>query len=229
MSHRFDLYAVIHKALRNYMGAVLVQVGRLDPTDEQEVRGCREALLDLVDWLESHLTIEERFVHAALVERRRAALLSTLQHDHEEHQRSFSMLRCDAETLLGTLDDPPDARRSRARHLYLAVSRFVAENFLHMAIEETEMNLLLWETFTDEELYGIYQAIMASEGKGQLERAVTWVLPAISHEERLKVLGGARAAMPAAAFEELLPQVRATIGARDFEKLARALGFTRAA
>lgn len=229
MSQRFDLYALIHKALRNYMGAVLVQLGRLDPTDELETRRCGTALLGLVDWLEGHLAIEERFVHTALAERRPTVLVEQLRRDHDEHQRSFALLRSDAESLVSTLAEPLDARRTRARHLYLALSRFVAENYLHMAVEETEMNALLWQTFSDEELLGIYQAILASEGRNDLELAVTWLLPAIAPDERVKVVAGARAAMPAAAFDDLAIKVREVLGARDFEKLARALGLTLAA
>ncbi|HEY6078918.1 MAG TPA: hemerythrin domain-containing protein [Polyangiaceae bacterium] len=229
MSQRFDLYAVIHKALRNYMGAVLMELGRLDLTDERDTRRCSAALLGLVDWLEGHLAIEERFVHSALAQRRPSSLLEELRRDHDEHQRSFALLRSDAEALVSSLAEPADARRSRARHLYLALSRFVAENYLHMAVEETEMNALLWESFSDEELLGIYQAIMASEGRSDLERAVTWLLPAIPPDERVKLIAGARLAMPASAFDDLALKVREVLGARDFEKLARALALTVAA
>jgi hypothetical protein len=229
MSSRFDLYAMIHKALRNYMGAALLQLGRLDLTDELETKCCSSALLGLVDWLESHLEIEERFVHTALAERRPTALLDQLRRDHDEHLRSFALLRSDAESLAATLADPLDARRARARHLYLALSRFVAENFLHMAVEETEMNALLWDTFSDEELFGIYQAILASERPDQLGLAVTWLLPAIAPDDRVKVVAGARAAMPSVAFDELAERVREVLGTRDFEKLARALSLPPAA
>ena len=103
MSRRFDLYAPIHKALRHCMGATLVQLGSLDLSDEQEVRRCAAALHTLVDWLESHLNVEERFVHSALAARRDSALLFTLRSNHEAHERSFALLRRDADALLTTL------------------------------------------------------------------------------------------------------------------------------
>lgn len=224
MSRRFDLYASIHKALRNYMGAALLQLGRLDLNDEREVRACSSALLELIDWLEEHLGIEERFVHEALATRRSSSVLSSLRRDHGEHERSFVLLRRDVDALVDTLGEDFEVRAARTRHLYLALSRFVAENFLHMAVEETELNPLLWEAFSDEELFGIYRAILASESPDKLGRAVSWLLPAIAPDERARVVGGARAAMPGAVFDGLLEGVRAVLAPRDFDKLMTALG-----
>jgi hypothetical protein len=224
MSARFDLYSAIHKALRHCMGAALLQLGRLDLSDEREVRDCSSALLGMVGWLEEHLTIEERFVHAALAERCRSPLLADLRRDHGEHERSFVLLRHDVAALVGTLGEDLEVRGARTRHLYLALSRFVGENFSHMAIEETELSPLLWQTFTDEELFGIYRAILASESPDQLGRSVSWLLPAIPPDERARVVGGARAALPQAGFGELLLRVRSVLAPRDYEKLVTALG-----
>jgi hypothetical protein len=229
MSRRFDLYSAIHKALRNYMGAALLQLGRLDLSDEREVRACGASLLGLIEWLENHLAIEEQFVHGALAERRSTPLLSSLRRDHGEHERSFSLLRSDVAALVGSLGDDAEARRARTRHLYLSLSRFIADNFLHMAVEETELNPLLWEAFTDEELFGIYRAILASERPEQLDLSVCWLLPAIPPDERARVVGGARAAMPAPVFDHLLQQVRSVLDARDYDKLVGALGLVTAA
>jgi hypothetical protein len=135
----------------------------------------------------------------------------------------------DAEALARSASEPSEARRARARQLYLSLSRFIADNFLHMAVEETEMNPMLWQAFTDEELLGIYQAIIASEPPAQLELSVKWLLPAIPPDERAKVVCGARAAMPIPVFEHVLGGIRAVLAPEDFVKLARALGLERAA
>lgn len=223
MSQRFDLYSAVHKALRNYMGATLLQLGRLDLSSPCEVQACAAALVGLVGWLEDHLAIEERYVHRALAERRSHALLSGLRRDHEEHERSLSLLRSDVAALASSENEAPEARRARARHLYLAFSRLVANNLLHMAVEETELNPLLWETFTDEELFGIYSAILANERPEQLNLSVSWLLPAIPPDERARIVAGAQSAMPAAVFDALLVQVKSVLMPRDYDKLVSAL------
>jgi len=229
VSERFDLYAPIHKALRNYMGAALLQLGRLDLSDASEVRRCSEALLGLVDWLEQHLHIEEHFLHTPLAERCSDALLGRLRRDHDEHERAFALLRADAMALVTSQHDPLEARRARTRHLYLALSRFVAENFLHMAVEETEGNQLLWQAFSDQELLGIYRSIIESERPEQLRLTIGWLLPAIPPEDRAKLVSGARASMSPALFDQLTQQVREVLTERDYDKLAAALGLPSAA
>jgi hypothetical protein len=195
----------------------------LDLSSEYEVQACAAALTGLANWLEDHLVIEEQFVHRALAQRRSHGVLSGLRRDHEEHERSLSLLRSDVAALVSAQSEDPDARRARARHLYLAFSRLVADNMLHMAVEETELNPLLWETFTDEELFGIYAAILASERPEQLNLSVSWLLPAIPPDERVRVVGGARHAMPEPAFDALLLQVKSVLMPRDYDKLVSAL------
>ncbi|MDF3070499.1 MAG: hypothetical protein K0R38_6100 [Polyangiaceae bacterium] len=229
MSERFDLYASIHKALRNYMGATLLSLGRLDLNDEHEVERSTGALLGLLDWLEQHLRLEEEFVHRALEVRRDDRLLSTLRRDHEQHELGFAALRADAAGLVASRGEPMATRRAGARKLYLAFSRFMADNFVHMAIEEADMNLLLWDTFSDAELLAIYRAVLQSEPAEQLEIGMIWLLPAISPDDRVAVVGGARAILPAPLFAQLSQNLRSALSARDFGKLAHALGLPDAA
>ena len=46
----------------------------------------------------------------------------------------------------------PPALSQRAHCAYRRLSRFVAENFEHMLVEETRHNAALWELYTDAEL-----------------------------------------------------------------------------
>jgi len=223
MLERFDLYAAIHKALRHYMGAVLLELGRLDLADPAEVARAGAMLRGLLDWLAEHLAIEERFIHTALAERHRDPLVATLRRDHDDHVRSFAMLRLDLEALERSSAEAPVARNARARQLYLTLTRFIADNFQHMAVEETELNPLLWQHFTDAELFGMYRAILASEAPEQLELGVTWLLPALPPAERAKTVGGVRMLLPPELFERLLGQAQRALGTREFEKLARDL------
>ncbi|MEO6270701.1 MAG: hypothetical protein ABIP08_10400 [Lautropia sp.] len=55
------------------------------------------------------------------------------------------------------------------------------------------MNQHLWRLFSDDELHGILGRIMASESPSQLARAVSWIVPALSPDERAAVVLGARA------------------------------------
>jgi hypothetical protein len=228
MQDQLDLYASVHKGLRNAMQATLLQLGRMDPTDPHDVVDTVGPLNELIGWLEKHLEIEERFVHSA-IDKKRPGAVSEIRQDHEAHQRDFVLLLSDAVALEQAALDAHAERRAIAHHLYLNFSRFVGDNLVHMALEETAINALLWELFTNDELYAIFAQIISSESPDQLMHSVRWVLPALNPEQRAKLVLRARTNIPAPVFDQLLGAMRAHLSPRDFSKLARALEPARAA
>lgn len=219
-----DLYRSVHKGIRNALQSNLIRLGQLDVGDTAAVSLATAALTDLLDWLHEHLTIEDRFIHAAIESRRPDELPPQARQDHAQHRREIGLLREEARALDVAAGLPASARESIAQRLYLAYSRFVGENLVHMAFEETGMNQCLWRLFSDDELHGILGRIMASESPSQLARAVRWIVPALSPDERAEVVLGARATVDPAVFAVLLRQIRSLLDPRDAEKLARALG-----
>ena len=228
MQEQLDLYASVHKGLRHAMLATLVQLGRLDATDERDVAEALEPLRDLIAWLEKHLEIEERFVHTA-IDRKRPGAVSDIRKDHEAHTRDFVLLRTDASALEQADPSSSAEQKALAHHLYLSFSRFVGDNLVHMAIEETQVNALLWDLFSNDELQAIFGQIIGSESPEQLMRGARWMLPALDPEQRAKVVVRARPNIPPPVFEQLLAGMQAALSPRDFGKLQAALDTPRAA
>ena len=220
MNPRFDIYGPVHRGLRHAMQAAVLRLGRLDAADAQDVHETVQQLGELLDWLDEHLHIEERFLHRAIEQRRAGALPASVHDDHQGHLVALAALRADLAGLAGAGADGA----ARAQRLYLALSRFVGENLVHMAFEEETMNPLLWALFDDAALHGIYTAILASEGPAQLGRAARWMVPAMAPQERAVVLAGARGSIDPGTFEELLAMIRGLIPPRDWLKLQAALG-----
>jgi len=228
MQEQIDLYSSVHKGLRNAMQATLLQLGRLDATDAHDVAETLALLRDVTAWLAKHLEIEESFVHTA-IDAKRPGAVTQIRHDHEAHQRDFALLLADADALEHTSASAVAERRALGHQLYLSFSRFVGDNFVHMALEETAVNALLWELFTSDELQAIFGRIIGSETPEQLMRGVRWVLPALDPEQRAKLLLRARTNIPAPVFEQLLASMRMTLPRRDYTKLEAALELGRAA
>jgi hypothetical protein len=224
MSNRFDLYGPIHKAIRNCMQSTLVRLGRIDLGDEADIAEVTAQIREMIGMLEAHLHLENTFVHPAVVARRPSGL-GQLPDDHEHHTRAFAVILRDTDALAAP--EPRAVRQGRAHRLYLDISRFVAENLAHMAVEETELNPLLWTLFDDAELHAIYQQIIASEGPETLARTTRWLIPAVSPDERAAILGGARVGIPAPVFEQLLGMVHGLISPGDWTKLTTALATPR--
>ena len=107
---------------------------------------------------------------------------------------------------------------------YLALALFVADNFQHMHTEETVHNSALWAAYSDAELIGIHDALVATIPPAEMMLVMRWMLPQLNAPERLEVMQGMRAGAPAPVFEGMLTGTQGLLNQRDWAKLARGLG-----
>ena len=61
-----------------------------------------------------------------------------------------------------------------ALRVYRRLSRFVAENFEHMLVEETRHSAALWELYTDAELDELHQRILQSLPLDEVQLVWRW-------------------------------------------------------
>jgi hypothetical protein len=212
---RYDIYAFIHKGLRAFMAHTLVRVGRLDAYDATEVAEVTEEVRALIAVCRSHLQHENEVVHAAM-NLRAPGSAGQVEAEHVHHAAALDELDVLIARVAG------DAAAAQA--LYRMLAGFVAENFEHMAREETEHNAVLWATHTDAEILALEHRIVGSLTPAQAQLSMRWMLPHMTPAERAKLLGGMRAQAPAEAFNGLLSLIRPLLGGRDWRKLALALG-----
>ena len=217
---RFNLYAGIHKALRAMMADTLLAVGRADPTDAADVNMAATRVGELMDLCASHVRHENNFVHPAL-DARCLGVCGPVAQDHEGHLHHIAHLRDAALSLLKT---EASERESALQALYLALALFVADNFQHMHTEETVHNSALWAAYSDAELIGIHDALVATIPPAEMMLVMRWMLPQLNAPERLGVMQGMRAGAPAPVFEEMLTGTQGLLNQRDWAKLARGLG-----
>jgi Hemerythrin HHE cation binding domain len=219
---RYDFYAGIHKALRLFMGDTLVRIGSTDAADAPALQSALGQLHALLSACEQHLEHENRFVHP-LLEAAVPGSSVRVAGEHEDHLEAIASLR----DLAGLVQHAQAPRRAAALHrLYLALAQFVAENFEHMAIEETAHNPVLWAHYSDPELLVHHDALVASIAPQDMMALLGWFMPALSAPERAGLLGGMRASAPAPAFEAALAIARQRLAPADMTRLAEDLGIT---
>jgi hypothetical protein len=219
-SPRYDGYHGIHKALRLFMCDSLARVGRADPEDDDDVRATLEQVGDLLRLCELHLHHENEFIHPAL-ERVLPGSSSRIRGEHAQHIETIREIR----ELVVLADHPRATQRAAAlTRLYSALALFVAENFEHMHVEETEHNALLWAHYSDAELIEIERNLVASIPPQTTHKALHWFMPALNAPERAQMLQGMQGDMPPEVFRSVLDIAQRTIPAADFMKLTHALG-----
>ncbi|SFM39035.1 hemerythrin domain-containing protein [Variovorax sp. OV329] len=217
---RVDLYAGIHKALRALLADTLVAVGRMDCDDALELAQTTQRVLQLLDFMRSHLRHENEFIHPAL-EARAPGASGVIANEHEEHEAEIAALATDTSALLVL---QPAERPAAVLALYRRLSLFVAHNYEHMHVEETAHNAVLWARYTDEELIALHNALVASIPPEEMMFAMRWMVPFMNPQERAGMLSDMRANAPAPAFAAVLAMVRPHLGAREWEKLMASLG-----
>ncbi|WP_158218416.1 hemerythrin domain-containing protein [Roseateles puraquae] len=212
-THRVDLYAHIHKALRLAMCETLRQLSSLDPADPLDIAATLGQLDAVLDAAQHHVEKENRFVHPA-IEARRAGASAAIEAEHEEHLDSIGTLRAEA----AALRVMPSA--AAAQRLYRRFATFVAHNFEHMAVEESRHNQALWAAYTDEELHALHGRILASVGPQEMSEILRWMIPALAPAERAEVIGG----LPPEVQAPVMASARALLNDAAWGKLSRAMG-----
>lgn len=216
---RYDIYARIHKGIRAIMSETLSATGRCDWHDRDECAQTLAQVRDLADFCFAHLTHENQFLHPAL-EARAPTTSMAVAHEHVEHEAAIKRLRTQAaavEMLNG------DARLAAGEALYRMLAAFVGENFLHMHDEETRHNAVLWATYSDAEIAGIEQALVRSLTPAENQQSMRWMIPSMTHQERVALFAGMREHAPAPVFEGTLAMARGLLPAADWNKLNAAL------
>ena len=179
---RHDLYGPIHKAIRFRHAALLQRLGTTD--FREDVRGLAEELRKHLQLCLAHLKDEEAHLHHP-IEGRLPGALAGIEHQHAGHRAHLNAL----EEQVRLLEATPDRDASAGHGLYLAFSRFVAEDLLHMAHEEEQVWPLMCSAFDDAEMARLEAGIVAGLPPELATRIVSIMLVAINPPERDRLLG----------------------------------------
>jgi hypothetical protein len=222
---RVDIYAGIHKAVRAFLCDTLTRVARLDLEDENELAGTLRQARELLLFCEHHIANEERFVHPAMEARQPGSAAGTAA-EHEHHAAELAAMRADCELIEGKAGAQRDAAWRRLQH---RLAQFTGDSLLHMEAEETVNNAVLQACYTDAELMGLHQQILASLPPEEMAADLRWILAGSSPAERFQVMAGVRADAPPPVFDAMVELARQYLDASGWNKLAAALAPQRIA
>jgi len=173
---RVEMFAAVHKALRYASARVLIDLGSC-PGDPGAIDRALRATRELLVLHEIHQRVEDQVVIPALEAKRRgaAARLVDAHTDHEEH---IGRLR--ARVAIVELDPT----RAALHALYLEVTRFLGDAFLHMYEEETLAQPLFEEIYSQPELASLVERARDSLTPAEHERFAGHFLASMSQAER---------------------------------------------
>lgn len=216
---RYNIYEVVHKALRARLSRTLVAIGQLDAEEPACVHDVVAEVRTTLAMMRGHLASENDFVHVAM-EARAPGSTRRIADEHVHHERDIAVL----EEACGALLDAPTAQRAAlASRLYVLFDLFLQDNFVHMRYEEDHHNAVLWAAYGDEEILAIEHALVAAIPPEKKALFVHSMIPAIPTRDRAKVLGGMRAAAPPEVFAGIYAAMASLLDEGARQRLAAAL------
>ena len=216
---RHNIYAGIHKGMRAMMGQALVNAGRTDWSDAVDREAALVELRELCAFCRAHLDHENAFIHPAM-EAGAPGSAHRVADEHEEHLVAIAALERQMDVIAAATGA---LRLIAGEALYRQLALFVAENVVHMNVEETEHNAVLWAHYSDTEIDAIHQALVSSLSPQETMQCLRWMLCFSSHDERIGILTDLRDHAPPPVFEAVLTMLRPLLGDRDRAKLDAAL------
>lgn len=222
---RFDLYAGIHKAVRLALSEAMTRMGSVDPQDLIDLNPVLNQLQALLTLCRDHLKHENEHVHP-LLERARPGMTQRIAQEHDHHLESIEDLQ---DLMTHVRRCSPADRDAAVFRLYRRLAAFVGENLLHMEQEESEHNAVLWAAYSDDELMGVENRIVAALTEQQVRAIMPLMVAGMNPAERAALMGHMQSGMreagaPPEAFAQLLREVGQRLSTPQWMKLCRALG-----
>jgi hypothetical protein len=176
---RPDLLTPIHKGLRRALYDTALALARTDFSAPAEVAAVQEAVATCFEYLREHAEHEDRHT-VPLVARFDPELAVTLEAAHP-HLERLALAIDSLWPRLAPLDGP--ARVALGAELLRRFQAFVAEQLLHMDLEERRVLALLWEHMSDAELVALGGRITATIPPARLHKWGTLLGGALSGPE----------------------------------------------
>lgn len=216
---RYNVFNLIHKALRGLMYDVAVAIQRTDFSDA-EASGTIARLEQLLAFFDEHADHEDDHIltHVAQYE---AALVDAFEQDHVLDRRLTQALHAHIESWHHAAT--ATEKSAAGLRIFYAFNEFIAFNLSHMNREENELLPAMWKHFSDDEILAMHHSILQEVTPDVMHVEGLWMLRMSSLPELAGWLRGVRAAAPPEVFGGLMQQAQAELSEVRFDVLAALL------
>jgi hypothetical protein len=221
MFGRFDLYAPVHKGIRLALSGLCYQAGSVDSSDDEGVNAFVEEFRQVVVILESHSRDEDAHINESY-EKYAPETLHQLEEEHSGLEQKL-------ERLIELVNQLEFSKQHPAQHQKIwyqigkDLNRFTAEYFVHLEREEGPGMKALWEHMTDDQLKVISIHIRSSIPPQAMSIFMHYMIPAISHQERVVMFGDIKKFAPKEAYEGMRRLAVSRLDQRSWAQLQAAL------
>lgn len=202
---RLDVFRSVHKGLRSALSALVVQTGRTDAFQEEEVEALARKAGEVFRFVSHHALNEDRYLLPAM-ESKSMPQAAAMREEHASLEAELDGLRRE----LSRLPQAPD----RLHPFYLALARFVSAYLAHLHQEETAILPALHARFTDAELGEFSRLSVANTPPEDQAMMLAYMFPAMDAAELKAFFGGIRGKAPDDMVAHLEGIARRVLGER---------------
>lgn len=198
---RMNIYGFPHKGLRLALSKLALLSGSTDYTDSDCLSTLKGLTSEIVDLLHLHVHSEESVVLPALEEKVSGSTATNLE-EHKVLENEISEFVKQLESI--TVGSSPVS----GAKFYESIFKFYSNYINHMAMEEKDVNCLIWENFTDEEIMSWHEKIMSTLTPNQISTWIKYIVPALNPFERTIILSGFKANAPLEFFDSIIGMLK---------------------
>lgn len=221
MYNRFDLYAPVHKGIRLALSGLCYQAGSIDHTDEEKVNSFIDEFQRVAIILEAHSRDEDANINESY-EKFAPATLLQLEKEHDELEQGLEQLIELVDQLQLKIHDPLEHQKIWYQ-IGKELNRFAAAYLTHLQSEEGPGLHALWENLSDDQLKIISINIRSSIPPQTMAIFMHYMIPAISHLERLEMFGDMKRFAPQEAYKGMLSLAESRLDSKSWTELKTAL------
>lgn len=210
---RVNIYGFPHKGLKNALSQLLYTASRADSANPESIDELKTLSDEVTLLLELHQDAEDQVVLPAL----EARVAGSTTHNASEHDRLHALVEgIKQQTSQLEAGQSPMATAT----LFDAIGGFYSDYLKHMAEEENEINQVIWNAFSDEEILGWQPQIMEKLNPEQKMLWFRFIVPALNPFERQIMLGGVRESVPGEVYAGIIESLKPYMTEAELAPLA---------
>jgi len=197
---RYNIFNLIHKALRAKLYNTALTLQQTYFGDAAQAGAAFEKLNEIIKAFEEHGHHEDSIL-MPVIESFQSATIASFEKEHVDDRKMGEDL--------GHLQNIYHAAQSTTERIIAgsAITKsfvdYMIFNLKHMQREEIELNKLLWDNFTDDEIQKINDQIVASIPPEEMATAAAWFMQSINSEEAKNWLTAVKQTAPEHIFAAL--------------------------
>ena len=216
---RVNIFNQIHKGLRALLYETCLLLQQTDFSDEQEMQAAIKQVTLVADLFDDHAHHEDEYVLPAVQEYEPSIVDAFAQ----EHAMDSKLTRALKDSLQAVQMASPLVRFDMANELSKTFIQFMVFNLEHMSKEESILNKILWRYYSDEDILGIQQKILASLSPWSAATSSRWMMRGLNNPEIVRWLRTVEESAPETVFLNLFATAEKELPDERFRQVLEAL------